>query len=215
MNAQAGAVSGWPGATAVSAVPSVVVLCAGNRNRQVTSAVDPPELLDRPPPLIAVGDDPDGSSWRTVVSRGELPTLRTWIWYRGAGLRSVATATVTGGGGADAGTRDGGATAGGADGGVGSALARAATATAGGAGLTVADGVTAAGPGAGVVVVAGGTGVAGRGVAAAGRGAAAASGAAAGRAGTAARMPRQCTNTARALWCRVDAGIRTNLRSRR
>lgn len=223
VNAQAGAVSGWPGAAAVSAVPTVVVLCAGNRNRQVTSAVDPPELLDRPPPLIAVGDDPDGNSWRTVVSSGELPTLRTWIRYRGAGLLSVATATVTGGGGTDAGTRDGGATAGGAEGGVGSALAatgtRAATVTAGGV-TAVGLGVTAVGRGVGAAgggVTAAGRGAvaAGCGVTAAGRGAVAASGATAGRAGAAARMPRQCTNTARALWCRVDAGIRTNLRSRR
>ncbi|RQW84989.1 hypothetical protein DKL51_29175 [Micromonospora globispora] len=45
-------------------------------------------------------------------------------------------------------------------------------------------------------------------------GAAAARGTAVGSAGTAARTPRQCTNTARALWCRLDAGIRTNLRTR-
>ena len=42
VNAQVGAVSGWPGAVAASAVPRVVVLCAGSRNRQVTSVADPP-----------------------------------------------------------------------------------------------------------------------------------------------------------------------------
>lgn len=216
VNAQAGAVSGWPGAVAVSAVPSVVVLCAGSLNRQVTSAADPPARVDRPPALIEVADEPGGSSWRTVVSTGELPTLRTWIRYRGAGLLSGATATVTGGGGVDAGTRAGGATAGGAEGGVGSAVAvgaRAATATGGGV-LVTGGSVAAAEPGV-AAVVGRGVAAAGCGVTAGGRGAAAASGAAAGRAGTAARMPRQCTNTARALWCRVDAGIRTNLRSRR
>ncbi|GLZ57908.1 hypothetical protein Misp05_14840 [Micromonospora sp. NBRC 107095] len=157
-----------------------------------------------------------------MVSRVELLTLRTWIRYLGAGLLSVATATVTGCGGADAGARVGGAIAGGAEGGVGS-VTRAAIATgglvtavptvAGGGGTSVGRGAPAGGRG----VVAGGRGAlaVGCGVAAGGRGAAAASGAAAGRAGTAARMPRQCTNTARALWCRVDAGIRTNLRSRR
>lgn len=62
VNAQAGAVSGWPGAVAASAVPSVVLLCAGSRNRQVTSVLAPPALVDRPPELIAVGDEPAGSS---------------------------------------------------------------------------------------------------------------------------------------------------------
>ncbi len=130
VNAQVGAVSGWPGAVAASAVPSVVVLCAGSRSRQVTSVADPPAGVDRPPPLIAVVDEPGGNSWRTVVSSGELLTLRTWIRYLGAGLLSVATATVTGCGGADAGARDGGAIAGGAEGGVGS-VTRAAIATGG------------------------------------------------------------------------------------
>ena len=55
-----------------------------------------------------------------MVSTGELPTLRTWIRYLGAGLLSGATATVTCCGGADAGARVGGAIAGGAEGGVGS-----------------------------------------------------------------------------------------------
>ncbi|GGO30533.1 hypothetical protein GCM10011576_58110 [Micromonospora parathelypteridis] len=162
-----------------------------------------------------------------MVSTGALPTLRTWIRYLGAGLLSGATATVTCCGGADAGFREGGATAGGAEGGVGSALTRATTATGGcvaQAGTPVGTpGVAALGravtPGRGVVAGAGvapveGVTAGGR-AAAGGRGAAAASGATAGRAGMAARMPRQCTNTARALWCRVDAGIRTNLRSRR
>ncbi|GGO30523.1 hypothetical protein GCM10011576_58100 [Micromonospora parathelypteridis] len=62
VNAHVGAVSGWPGAVAASAVPSVVVLCAGSLNRQVTSVVDPPARVDRPPALIAVGDEPGGNS---------------------------------------------------------------------------------------------------------------------------------------------------------
>lgn len=202
VNAQAGAVSGWPGAVAASAVPRVVELCAGSLNRQVTSVAEPPARVDRPPPLIAVGDEPGGSSWRTVVSTGALPTLRTWIRYLGAGLFSGATATVTCCGGADAGARDGGAIAGGADGGVGS-VTRATIATGGrvaaGPGVPVvdasADGSAALGrgvaaPGGGAAVERGGAAV-GCGVAAGGRGVAAASGAAAGRAGTAARMPRQ------------------------
>ncbi|WP_372492802.1 hypothetical protein, partial [Micromonospora foliorum] len=75
--------------------------------------------------------------------------MRTWIRYLGAGLLSVATATVTCCGGAEAGARVGGAIAGGADGGVGS-VTRATIATGGRVAVGVAptgSGVAAAGCG--------------------------------------------------------------------
>ncbi|MBM0239394.1 hypothetical protein JNW88_23660 [Micromonospora sp. ATA32] len=79
--AQAGAVSGRPGAAGVNAVFSVVVLRAGSLSRQVTSVavVRSPLRVARPPAVMAVADEPGGSSCRTVVSTGRLPSLRTRI----------------------------------------------------------------------------------------------------------------------------------------
>ncbi|GIJ07101.1 hypothetical protein Van01_03150 [Micromonospora andamanensis] len=169
----------------MSVVPRVVVLSGGSFNRQVTSvAVDPPGRTTRPPSLTVVTETPWGSSWRTVVSTGVLPALRTSIRYRGATLCSGATRTLTFGLAAGEATRVGVGTAGGAAGMLGSGVAAAGwSRPAVGAAGAVAVGV------AGTV--------------------------AAGSTGRAVSRPMQCTIAARALWCRVDAGIRTNLRSRR
>ncbi|GAA4575642.1 hypothetical protein GCM10023176_45310 [Micromonospora coerulea] len=79
--AQAGAVTGRPGAVMASAVFNVVVLRAGSRSRQVTSpAADVPiGRLARPPAVTVVADMPAGSSCRTVVSIMLFPALRTSI----------------------------------------------------------------------------------------------------------------------------------------